>query len=34
MVYSFSQLLLLLSGDISFNPRPTYQGTLQCSPEN
>ena len=30
---SFSQLLLLLSGDISLNPGPVHQGTLQCSNE-
>ena len=30
---SFSQLLLLLSGDINLNPGPVYQGTLQCSNE-
>ena len=30
---SFSQLLLLLSGDISLNPGPVGQGTLQCSNE-
>ena len=29
----FSQLLLLLSGDISLNPCPVHQGTLQCSNE-
>ena len=28
---SFSQLLLLLSGDISLNPGHVHQGTLQCS---
>ena len=33
MVYSFSQLLLFLSGDISLNPGPVHQGTLQCSNE-
>ena len=27
---SFSHLLLLLSGDISLNPGPVYQDTLQC----
>ena len=30
---SFSQLLLLLSGDISLNTGPVDQGTLQCSDE-
>ena len=30
---SFSQLLLLLSGNISLNPGPVHQGTLQCSNE-
>ena len=30
---SFPQLLLLLSGDISLNPGPVHQGTLQCSNE-
>ena len=30
---SFSQLLLLLSGDISLNPGLVYPGTLQCSNE-
>ena len=30
---SFSQLLLLLSGDISLTPGPVDQGTLQCSNE-
>ena len=30
---SFSQLLLLLSGDISLNPGLVHQGTLQCSNE-
>ena len=30
---SFSQLLLLLSGDIRLNPGPVYQGSLQCSNE-
>ena len=30
---SFSQLLLLLSGDISLNPGPVDQVTLQCSNE-
>ena len=30
---SFSQLLLLLSGNISLNPRHVDQGTLQCSNE-
>ena len=29
----FSQLLLLLSGDISLNPGPVHQDTLQCSSE-
>ena len=29
----FSRLLLLLSGDISLNPGPVHQGTLQCSNE-
>ena len=32
-VNSFSQLLLLLSGDISLNSGPVDQGTLQCSNE-
>ena len=32
-LYSFSQLLLLLSGDISLSPGPVHQGTLQCSNE-
>ena len=30
---SFSHLLLLLSGNISLNPGPVHQGTLQCSNE-
>ena len=30
---SFSHLLLLLSGDISLNPGPVHQDTLQCSNE-
>ena len=30
---SFSQLLLLLSGDTSLNPGPIHQSTLQCSNE-
>ena len=30
---SFSLLLLLLSGNISFNPGPVHQGTMQCSSE-
>ena len=30
---SFSHLLLLLSGDISLNPGPFYQDTMQCSNE-
>ena len=30
---SFSQLLLLLTGDISLNSGPVHQGTLQCSYE-
>ena len=30
---SFSQLLLLLSGDISLNPGPVHQYTQQCSNE-
>ena len=30
---SFSQLFLLLSGDITLNPGPIHQGTLQCSNE-
>ena len=30
---SFSQLLLLLSGDISLNAGPVHQDTLQCSNE-
>ena len=30
---SFSQLLLLLSGDINWNLGPVYQGTRQCSNE-
>ena len=30
---SFSQLLLLLSGDIILNPGLVYRGTLQCSNE-
>ena len=30
---SFSQLLLLLPGDINRNPGPVHQGTLQCSNE-
>ena len=30
---SFPQFLLLLSGDISLNPGPVHQGTLQCSNE-
>ena len=30
---SFSHLLLLLSGNISLNPGPVHQDTLQCSNE-
>ena len=30
---SFSHLLVLLSGDISLNPGPVHQDTLQCSNE-
>ena len=29
----FSQVLFLLSGDISLNPGPVYQGTTKCSSE-
>ena len=32
-LYSFSQLLLLLSDDISLNPGPVHQVILQCSNE-
>ena len=30
---SFSKIILLLSGNISLNPGPVHQGTLQCSNE-